>query len=120
MDDQKKISLPEIIIAVLVVGAADLFGIFAGFAVAVPVIGQALIIFSFFISLCIWLIVQLWLIMRGVGKMQLWYGGGSVLDILTGGAIPLQSPSLWLTLFLANHPKLEAITTGAVKGVIKK
>ena len=30
MDDQKKISLPEIIIAVLVVGAADLFGIFAG------------------------------------------------------------------------------------------
>lgn len=120
MDEQKKISLPEIIMAVLIVGAADLFGIFAGFAVAVPVIGQALIVFSFFMSLSIWLIVQIWLIIKGVGMQQLWYGGGSVLDILTGGAIPLQSPSLWLTLFLANHPKLEAITTGAVKGAITK
>ena len=120
MDDQKKISLSEGIIMILIVGAADLFGIFAGFAFAVPVIGQVLIIASFFVSGGTWLIVQIWLIMKGVGKMQLWYGGGSVLDILSGGAIPLQSPSLWLTLFLAKNPKLEAITTGAVKGAITK
>lgn len=116
--EQKKISLPEGIIMVLLTGSADLFGLFSGFAFVVPVIGQVLIVGSFFISLSVWAIIQFWLIMKGVGMQQLWYGGGSILDIFSGGIIPAQTPMLLLTIFLANNPKLEAITTGAVKGAV--
>ena len=120
MDEQeKKISLPESIIMVLLTGSADLFGIFSGSAFTIPIIGQALIIGSFFISLSVWVIIQFWLIYKKVGMQQLWYGGGSMIDIISGGVIPAQTPMLLLTIFLANNPKLEAITTGAVKGAIK-
>lgn len=105
---------------ILIVGAADLFGMFAGFAVAIPVIGQALIILSFLTSLFVWAIIQLWFIMKGVGVQQLWYAGGSIADMLSAGSLPAQSPSLWLTIFLVNNPKLAAITKGAVKGALTK
>lgn len=120
MNEDKKISLPESIIMVLLAGSADLFGIFSGFAFAIPVIGQALIAGSFFVSLSVWAIIQFWLIMKGVGMQQLWYGGLSIADIFSGGVIPAQTPAILLTIFLANNPKLEAITTGAVKGAITK
>lgn len=116
----KKISLPEGIIMVLLAGSADLFGMFSGAAFAIPVIGQALVMFSFLISLGVWAIIQFWFIMKGVGMSQLWYTGGSLSDMLTGGVLPAQTPTLLLTIFLANNPKLEAITTGAVKGAITK
>ncbi|MBI5079200.1 hypothetical protein HZB06_00790 [Candidatus Wolfebacteria bacterium] len=112
----KKISLPEIIIMVLLAGSADLFGLFSGFAFAVPVIGQALIIFSFFVSLSVWIIIQFWLIMKKVGWQQLWYTGGSLGDIIFGGVIPAQTPALLWTIFLVNNPKLAAITKGGVAG----
>ena len=119
MEEQKKISLPEIIIMVMLVGSVDIFGIIAGFAFAVPVIGQILIIASFFISLITWLIVQFWLIMKKVnGIQQLWYAGGSLFDIVSGGALPIQSPSLWLTLYLAN--KDDSGITGKLTGKLAK
>ena len=118
MEQEKKISLPEGIIMVLLTGSADLFGMFSGAAFAIPVIGQALVIASFFVSLSVWAIIQFWLIMKGVGTQQLWYGGGSILDIFSGGVIPAQTPMILLTIFLANNQKLEAITTGAVKGAV--
>ncbi|MEK9168419.1 MAG: hypothetical protein AAB698_01310 [Patescibacteria group bacterium] len=112
----KKISLPEIIIMVMIVGGADLFGIIAGLAFSVPVIGQILIFASFFIAISVWLIVQFWLIMRGVSGW--WYGGGSVIDIISGGALPLQSPTLWLTLYLANKSESKGVL-GAVEKLSK-
>ncbi len=116
----KKISLTEGIIMVLLAGSVDLFGIFSGAAFVIPVIGQVLVIISFGASLSVWAIIQFWFIMKGVGIQQLWYGGGSIFDIISGGVIPAQTPTLLLTIFLANNPKLEAITTGAVKGAITK
>lgn len=116
----KKISFPEIIIMVMLAGGADLFGLVAGLAFAVPVIGQILIFASLFISVSVWFIIQFWLIMKGVGGW--WYGGGSLFDIFSGGALPLQSPALWLTIYLANKPKSEGIIGVAeklAKGKIK-
>ncbi|MEK7555555.1 MAG: hypothetical protein AAB516_01915 [Patescibacteria group bacterium] len=113
MDEEKKISLPEIILMVLIVGVADIFGIIAGLVVGIPAIGQILIIVSLFISIIVWLIVQFWLIMKGVNGW--WYGGGSLVDIISGGSLPLQTPTLIVTIFIANNPKLSKVA-GIVKG----
>lgn len=109
----KKISLPEIIIMVMLAGGADLFGLVAGLALGVPVIGQILIFASLFVSVGVWLIVQFWLIMKGVRGW--WYGGGSLFDIFSGGTLPLQSPALWLTIYLANKKE-----TGGIIGTAEK
>ncbi len=120
MDDEPKISLVETILMVMLTGGADLFGLFSGVAFPIPVIGQILIVLSFLISLGVWAIIQFWLIIKGVGIQQLWYGGASISDMLTSGIIPAQTPALVLTIILTNNPKLKAITTGAVKGAITK
>lgn len=114
--EDKKISLPEIIIMVMIVGSADLFGLFSGFIAAVPVIGQVLVFFSFYISLAAWLIIQFWLIMKtGVGLKDLWYTGASLFDIFSGGILPFQTPALLVNIYLTNNPKIAKVV-GAVKG----
>ncbi len=125
-EQQKKISLPEAIIMLLIVGGADAFGIVAGLAFGIPIIGQILIIASFFISISVWLIVQFWLIMKGI--IGWWYGGGSIVDIISGGSLPLQTPTLIITILIANNPKLSKVadivkgkpTAGLTEGNIAK
>lgn len=109
----KKISLPEIIIMAMLAGGADLFGLIAGLALGIPVVGQILIFASLFISASVWLVLQFWLIMKGVRGW--WYGGGSLFDIFSGGVLPLQSPALWLTIYLANKKESEGIIGTAEK-----
>lgn len=101
--NQKKISLPEVIIMVTLSGVGDLFGIISGFSIPIPVIGQALIFFSLGVAITIFLIIQGWLIMRKVNSWA--FAIGSLGDIITGGSFPLQTPALLITIYTANNPK---------------
>lgn len=105
--DEKKISLPEVIIMIMVSGFGDIFGLISGLSLPIPVIGQILIGFSFLTSLFIFGVIQLWLIIKGVKSW--WFGGGSLFDIFSGGALPLQTPALILTIYLANNAKISKI-----------
>ncbi len=101
--NQKKISLPEVIIMVTLSGVGDLFGIVSGLSIPIPVLGEILIAFSFGTAIIIFLIIQGWLIMRKVNSW--WFAIGSLADIITGGSFPLQTPALLVTIYTANNPK---------------
>ena len=106
------ISLPEGIFMVLLTLCADTFGLFAALTFVIPFLGQAIIFVSALSTLFVWIVIQFWLIMRGVPGW--WYGGGSIVDIISGGAVPLQTPLLVVNL-LINNSKLGAVA-GALKG----
>lgn len=89
----KKISLPEIIIMVLIVGSYELFEAFAGLAAAVPGLGQILIVINFLGDWVIWLGIQAWLIMKGVKSP--WYTIGSGIEF-----VPIADIFFWRTLGL--------------------
>lgn len=121
MDEQKKISLPEAILMVMIVGSAELFELIATFAEAIPVIGQILLFIKWFVALFSWLAVQFWLIMKGIKGM--WFLGGGVLDMAAnflGADIPFgKTVTLIMTIYIANHPKVAQIAqvaTGKVAG----
>ncbi len=65
MDEQKKISLPEIILMIMIVGGADALDVFTGLAAGVPVIGQILIFSNWFVDIFVLAIIQFWFIMKG-------------------------------------------------------
>ena len=75
-----KISSIEAIFMLLIVIAADLFEMFVAAMVAVPIIGWALIAANVFVSLFVWLIIQFWLIMKGVPGW--WFVAGGALDVI--------------------------------------
>ena len=109
MDDQKKISLPEIIIMLMIVGGADLFDIFVGFAAAVPVIGQILIFFNWFVYIFILAVVQFWLIMRGgIGfrKQATALTGNLIEFIPLLDVLPIRTATLLIAIYMINNPKI--------------
>ena len=120
-----KISLVEIILMTMITGSADIFELFATLLVAVPVIGQILLIIKWFVALIAWLIIQFWLTMKGL--KGLWFLGGSVLDAVAnfvGLDLPFgKTASLMATIYLANHPKVTqvaAIAGGKIGAVADK
>ncbi len=124
MDDQKKISLVETIFMVMVAGLADAFELIATFAEAVPVIGQILLFMKWIVAICVWLILQFWLIMKGIKGM--WFLAGSLLDAIANFLmldIPFgKTASIILTIYLANHPKtakVAQVATGKVTSMAK-
>lgn len=101
----KKISLPEIIIMVLLSGGADFFEVFVGFAGVVPVIGQALTIADFFIGLTVLAIVQFWLIMKGgIGfRKQASALMGNIIELIPFlDILPIRTVTLLISIYLIN------------------
>lgn len=124
MEEEKKISLVETIFMVMVAGLADIFELVATVATPVPVVGQILLFFKWIVSICTWLILQFWLIMKGIRGM--WFLSGSLLDAIANFLmldIPFgKTVSIILTIYLANHPKtaqMAEIATGKIGSVAK-
>jgi len=103
----KKISLPEGMIMFLFVASADLAELIL---IVVPFL-------TAFISFPVWLIIQLWLIMKGIKGS--WFLAGGLFDTLInliGFDLPFaKTITLLVTIYLANHPKVTAIATGKIK-----
>lgn len=87
---------------ILITATADAFGMLAGATAVIPILGVSLVIMSALLTFFVWLLIQFWLIMRGVPGW--WFGAGSMGDFFTGGALPLQTPLLLLNLSLASLP----------------
>ena len=104
----------------MIVIPADLFELVATLCVAIPVIGQILLVARWIVAGTSWLIIQFWLIMKGI--KGLWFLGGSLLDGIANFLaidIPFgKTASLNLTIYLANHPKISQVAqvAGAVAG----
>ena len=123
-EDQKKISLPEAIIMIMVTGLADLFELVATFIEAVPVIGQIFLFIKWFVAIFSWLAIQFWLIMKGI--KGLWFLSGSLLDAVANFLavdIPFgKTASIILTIYLVNHPKVAKVAqvaTGKISSIAK-
>ncbi|MDP3014812.1 MAG: hypothetical protein Q8N28_00065 [bacterium] len=114
-EEQKKISLPEIIIMAMIVGGADLFDVFVNLAAAVPVIGQILLFGNWFVDIFVLAIVQFWLIMKGgIGfrKQATVLVGNLVEMIPLLDILPIRTATLLVVIYMINHP-------GIVKKVTK-
>ncbi|MEK7114501.1 MAG: hypothetical protein AAB832_00335 [Patescibacteria group bacterium] len=115
MDEDKKISLPEIIIMVMIVGGADLFDVFVGLAAAVPVIGQILLFGNWFVDIFVLAIVQFWLIMKGgIGfRKQATVLVGNLAEMIPFlDILPIRTAALLVAIYMINHPGItEAVKT---------
>lgn len=128
MEESPKISLVETILMLMITGSVDFFELTATMLVGVPVIGQTLLVIRWFVAGGCWLIIQFWLIMKGI--KGLWFLSGSLLDGVAnfiGLDIPFgKTASLMATIHLANHPKIAKVAAvasgkiGAATGKIGK
>ena len=106
---EKKISLPEIIIIVMLVAGADLFDVFVGLAAAIPAIGQILLFFNWFVDIFILAVVQFWLIMRGglgFRKKATGLTGNLIEFIPLLDVLPIRTATLLIAIYMINNPKI--------------
>jgi len=102
----QKISLPEIIIMILIVGSADLLDIISNFVIPLPVIGLFFLIFNFFVDTVVLLIIQFWFIIKGgIGfRKQVTALVGNLMEFIPGlDILPLRTLSLIIAIYLINH-----------------
>ncbi|MDP3052726.1 MAG: hypothetical protein Q8N22_02070 [bacterium] len=125
MEESPKIGLVEIILMNMIVIPADLFELAATLLVAIPVLGQILLVVKWIVAGFTWLIIQFWLIMKGI--KGLWYLSGSLLDgaaNFLGLDLPFgKTVSLNVTIYLANHPKITqvaAVASGKIGAATEK
>ena len=110
--EEKTISLPEIIIFGMLVVSAYLLGLFADFSAAVPVIGQALVIGDWIYSGFVLVLVQGWLIIKGgigFSKQATMFAGNLIELIPFLNMIPIDILTFFLAVYLINHPKIAQV-----------
>ena len=127
-EEGPKIGLVEAILMLMITISADLFELIATLLVTVPVIGQILLVIKWFVAGGCWLIIQFWLIMKGLKGV--WFLSGSLLDGVAnfvGLDVPFgKTAAIITTIYLANHPKITQIAAvasgkiGAATGKISK
>lgn len=119
-EEQKKISLPEIIIMVMIVAGADLFDVFVDLAAAVPVIGQILLFANWFVDIFVFAVVQFWLIIKGgIGfKKQATVLAGNLIEMIPFlDILPIRTTALLVAIYMINHPGIAEKLTPAGKAV---
>jgi len=113
-EEQKKISLPEGIIMVMIVLCADIAEILVDLTGFGIIIGE---IINFVVGIGL----QLWLFMKGIKgfwKLASW-GIGTLLDGVLAGFLPIKTITLIITIYLVNHPKIVEKVEQATGGVAK-
>ncbi len=114
----KKISLPEIIIMVMIVGGADAFDVVTDLAAAIPVIGQILVFSNWFMDIFVLAIIQFWFIMKGgIGfrKQAVALVGNLIEMIPLLDILPIRTATLLVAIYLINKPEIIE-KVGVVKG----
>jgi hypothetical protein len=115
MEEEKKIiGLPEMIFMLLLVGGADLFEVVAGFAIAVPVVGQVMVFINWFSDRFVLAITQLWFIMKGgIGFSKIATSLiGNLIEFIPGlDILPIRTVTLIIVIYMINHPKAAQVAS---------
>lgn len=104
-EPQKKFSLVEIIIAVTIVALVDAFDALANLSLAIPFLGEVMIVLNFFVGLCATFTIQGWLFIIKKEKGLYNLGGSIIETIPILNVLPIRTAALILTIYFANHPK---------------
>ncbi len=123
MEEQKKISLPEIILMIMIVGGADLFDAITTLVALVPIIGKVFVFTNIFVGIFVLLIIQFWLILKGgIGfKKQLVVLVGNLIELIPGlNILPIRTLTLLIAIYLINHPKIMKIASRTQKTIKTK
>lgn len=102
---EKKFSLPESIIMVLICLFADTAELFFYFLSIIPFFSPVSIVISWFINTFVFGIVYLWLIIKG-GKKAWFLAGGLVEFIPFLNLLPLKTLTVIIAIVLSNNPAL--------------
>lgn len=101
--NQKKISLPEIVIFGLFAFSADIFEAFSLASFGVPVIGQVIWILALFYGFLISAAIFLWSMFKDVGgRYIIKLLVGFLADSLTGGFFPIRTIVLAISSWTHN------------------
>lgn len=121
MDEQKKISLPEIIVLIMLSGAVDLFEVFSDLMFPIPVIGQVLILVNWVIDFVILAVIQFWLIMKGgIGFGQATALAGNLIELIPFlDILPFRTVTLIIAIYMINNPGIADKATGGMAKAIK-
>jgi hypothetical protein len=120
----KKISLPEIIIMLFIVGGADALEVITDLAAAIPVIGQILVFGNWLVDIFVLAVIQFWFIMKGgIGfrKQAVALAGNLIEMIPLLDILPIRTATLLIAIYLINREGGEAQTPPFSKPeIIKK
>jgi len=117
MEEQKKISLPEGIIMVLIVLCADIVEILVDLTGFGIIIGEV-------INFAVGAMIEFWLFIKGIKgfwKLTSW-GIGTLLDGALASFLPIKTITLIITIWLVNHPKaaqVAEVATGKIASAVK-
>lgn len=117
-EQEKKISLPEIIIFGLLVISAWFLGVLADASQGILVVGQGLMAMDWVYSGIVFVAVQAWLILKGeIGfSKQVSSLVGNVAEFIPFvNILPLNVAGFFLTVYLVNNPKIMAIAQSGMK-----
>ncbi|OGY96455.1 MAG: hypothetical protein A2128_02635 [Candidatus Liptonbacteria bacterium GWC1_60_9] len=103
---------------------ADIGEIVGALAWVIPIAGQGLWLLMAAFGMMTSAVIATWLWFRGgsfgAAKKLVVFLIGSVFDSLTTGILPLRTISLFVAIWIHNHPKLTALTVHAAKvGMVK-
>jgi len=124
LPEREKITPPEMIFFGLWSLFADIGEIVGALAWVIPIAGQGLWLLMAAFGMMTSAVIAIWLWFRGgsfgAAKKLVVFLIGSVFDSLMAGVLPLRTISLFVAIWIHNHPKLTALTAHVVKaGVVK-
>ena len=124
LPEREKITPPEMIFFGLWSLFADIGEIVGALAWVIPIAGQGLWLLMAAFGMMTSAVIATWLWFRGgsfgAAKKLVVFLIGSVFDSLMAGVLPLRTISLFVAVWIHNHPKLTALTAHVVKaGVVK-
>jgi len=124
LPEAEKITPPEIIFSVLWSAFADIFEIVGGFVFSIPYVGWGIWLLAATFGVFTSAVIAIWLWFRGgsfgAAKKLTTFILGALFDSLTTGILPIRTIALCLAIWMHNHPKLTALTTGVAKAAVVK
>jgi len=123
MDNQKKISLVEALLMVLLNLFGDAIDVALNLLSLTPVIGFGVLMISPFISTSFFAITEFWLIMRGgFGfRQQVSVIVGNLLDeVPYVSFLPFKTVSVTVAIWMINHPKAMTVLSVGTSNLMAK
>ena len=103
MDQNKKISLPESIVMIMLCGFADIFEILISILSFVPILTGIALALNWVIDWFVFLIIEFWFIMKG--ELGPWFIGGSITEMIPYiDILPLRTASCIFAIWKVNNP----------------
>ena len=116
--NQKKISLVEIVFLGLLFGSTDLVELLAGLFSATLILAPVSLVISWIFKILCWIALFVWLIMKNIRGV--WLISGSLLELIPiFDVLPLRTATFFLTVFLVNRPIKVPGAEKAIQATVK-